>query len=407
MDTIALEGTRSRISTMLPLLGEKQRRIFLATEAITLGYGGVKAVSAISGMSRTTITQGIKEIEMGEANNLDSGRNRRKGGGRKPISEKYPGLKEAIASIVDAHTKGSPVTPLMWTSKSVRNISDALSEIGMNVNYVTVSALLKEMGYSLQSNRKDLAISPSHPDRDKQFEYINEQSKLFFLKGCPVLSIDAKKKEKIGNFINGGREYHRSGDAPKVLDHDFPIKELGKATPFGVYDIFKNCGFVSVGISADTAQFAAESLRKWFDGVGAQKYPEAREVLITADCGGSNGYRVRLWKTELQKLANQIGKEITILHFPPGTSKWNKIEHRLFSFISKNWRGRPLLSLALIIDLISATKTGEGLSVECVVDENDYKRGIVVSDDELAAVNIRPHLFHGEWNYTILPSLPR
>ena len=257
----------------------------------------------------------------------------------KLTNESQPGIIQELEKLIESHTKGEPMTPLIWTSKSVRHLEKALKERGYYVSHVTVSSLLKELGYSLQANRKDLAIQKQHPDRDKQFEYINEQAKMFFLRNCPVLSIDAKKRELIGNFKNDGKEYHKTGAAPKVFDHDFPIKELGKATPYGVYDIFKNEGFINVGVSKDTAEFAVESISKWWNMHGKTLYPQAEEIMVTADSGGSNGYRVRLWKSELQRFVNENGKSITVLHFPPGTSKWNKIEHRLFSFISKNWRG--------------------------------------------------------------------
>ena len=394
---------RLRIETMLPELNERQKRLFLATEAKALGYGGITKVCNISGVSRVTITLGINELE----NNIESKTEliqcRRSGGGRKPVEEKQPGIIEALEKLVEPHTKGDPMELLIWTSKSVRNLSAALSDKGYTASHVLVSGLLKDMGYTLQADRKDITISSQHPDRNAQFEYINEQAKLSYLKGSPVLSIDAKKKEKIGNFFNNGREYHKKGDGPKVLDHDFPIKELGNATPFGVYDIFRNHGFVSVGISADTSEFAVATVRKWWSLVGSRKYPKAKEIMITADSGGSNGYRVRLWKAELQILADDLGIEITVLHFPPGTSKWNKIEHRLFSFISKNWRGRPLISMALIVNLIGSIKIGGGNKVDCIVDENKYEKGIEISDEEYDAINIKNHKFHGEWNYTILP----
>ena len=394
---------RNRISQLLPILDERQRRIFLATEAMAIGHGGVKTVSEISGVSHVTIIEGKKELNRNEHIILPIGRCRQAGGGRKTAVEKSKGLIEAIKRIVEPHTKGDPMTFLTWCSKSLRNIEEALIKEGFDVSYVTISKILREEGYNLQANRKELSIQKSHADRDAQFQYINEQAGLFFIKQAPVLSIDAKKKETIGNFKNGGREYYRSGEAPKVLDHDFPIKELGKATPYGIYDIFKNEGFVSVGISKDTAEFAVESIRKWWGIVGCKEYPKAKEILLTADSGGSNGYRVRLWKAELQILANELKKKITVVHFPPGTSKWNKVEHKLFSFISKNWRGQPLISLAVIVSLIGSTRTDKGLKVDCVIDDGEYERGVDISDEEFDSINIKPHLFHGEWNYTISP----
>jgi len=392
-----------RISTMLPELNERQRRLYLATEAKAIGYGGVTAVSQVSGVSRVTITQGLNEINECNTYDIETVHCRRPGGGRKPAELKQPGIGKALEKLVEAHTKGDPTAPLLWTSKSVRNLSAALGEKGYTASHVLVSSMLKDRGYTLQADRKDIAISTQHPDRNAQFEYINGQAKRFFRKGAPVLSIDAKKKERIGNFANNGRECHKKGAGPKVLDHDFPIPELGKATPYGVYDLFKNHGFVSVGISADTAEFAVQTIRKWWSLVGRKSYPQAKELLITADSGGSNGYRVRLWKAELQILSDELGIKITVLHFPPGTSKWNKIEHRLFSFISKNWRGRPLVSLAVIVKLIGSTKIGCGNKVDCIVDKRTYERSIEISDDEFEAIKIKNHKFHGEWNYTIMP----
>ena len=320
----------------MQVLDEKQRRLLLAAEAKSLGHGGIKVVSEISGVSLKTISRGIKELENPDATTFDNTRRREKGAGRKRVEETQPGIKQAISDLLEIYTKGDPETPLLWTSKSLRHIESALHEKGFTVDHTTLSRLLKEMDYSLQGNRKDISINEQSPDRDAQFKYINEIAKLFFLKGAPVLSVDAKKKENIGNFKNNGQEYRKKGNAQKVLDHDFPIKELGKATPYGVYDIFKNHGFVNVGVSSDTAEFAVESLRKWQSIIGSKAYPESKEMLITADCGGSNGYRTRLWKVELQRLSNELSKKITVVHFPPGTSKWNKIEHRLFSFISVN-----------------------------------------------------------------------
>ena len=392
-----------KIELIMQTLDEKQRRLMLAMEAKSQGHGGIKFISEISGISIKTISRGIKELENPGETTFDNERCRKKGAGRKRIEETQPGIKEAIMELLEIYTKGDPENPLLWTSKSLRHIESALQEKGFTPDHTTLRRLLREMDYSLQGNRKDISTTGQHPDRDTQFKYINEMAKLFFLKGAPVLSIDAKKKENVGNFKNNGREYYKKGEARKVLDHDFPIKELGKATPYGIYDIFKNHGFVNVGVSSDTAEFAVESLRKWQAIIGSKVYPESKEILITADCGGSNGYRTRLWKVELQYLANELGKKITVLHFPPGTSKWNKVEHKLFSFISKNWRGQPLISLAVIVELIGSTKTDSGLTVDCVIDKNIYPRGIEVSDDQLNAVKIKLHKFHGEWNYTISP----
>jgi len=394
---------KMRIDTMLPELNERQRRLFLAAEAKAIGYGGITQVSKISGVSRVTITQGINDLNDSGNEEMELIECRRRGGGRKPVELKQPGICEAIESLIEAHTKGDPMALLLWTSKSVRNISSSLKEKGFSASHVLVAGMLKAMGYTLQADRKDIAINIQHPDRNAQFEYINEKAKLAYSKGIPVLSIDAKKKEKIGNFTNKGREYHKKGLGPKVLDHDFPLKELGNAIPYGIYDIFKNQGFVSVGISADTAEFAVQTLRKWWQMVGVKSYPKAKEMLITADSGGSNGSRVRLWKAELQILADELKLKITVLHFPPGTSKWNKIEHRLFSFISKNWRGRPLVSLALIVNLIGSTKIGNGNKIDCIIDKQEYERGIEITDEEFDAIKLKPHEFHGEWNYTILP----
>ncbi|MDR3272863.1 MAG: ISAzo13 family transposase [Flavobacteriaceae bacterium] len=397
------EAIKERIKTMLPILNEKQKRIFLASEAKAIGHGGITQVSNMSGVSRVTITLGLKEIKMNNGKTPDGSRCRKEGGGRKNIKENYPDIKSEIETLVGPYTKGNPENPLKYTSRSSRNIEKALEAKGYKISDTTISELLKEEGYSLQANRKELSMTKSHPDGDGQFEYINKQAKSYMRSKCPVLSIDAKKKEIIGNFKNNGREIHKTGRAPLVFDHDFMRKELGKATPYGIYDIFKNSGFVNIGISSDTAEFAVESIRRWWDIKGKKAYTDAPKILITADCGGSNGYRVHLWKARLQEPANQLNKAITVVHFPPGTSKWNKTEHRLFSFISKNWRGKPLISTAVIINLISATKTKTGLVVECVLDKNKYKTNVLVSDEEYAAINIKRHKFHGEWNYTISP----
>jgi hypothetical protein len=388
---------------MLPTLNEYQRRRFLSVEAKAIGYGGISLVSRLSGASRQTLTNGIKELADPNAPLMKQGRSRRAGGGRKPICEKQPEILDALEDLVSAHTKGSPESTLLWTNKSLRNLESGLVSEGYSASYRAVGIMLKMLGYSLQADKKTLSVTPSHKDRNAQFEYINEKCKSASAAGSPVISVDAKKKENIGNFKNSGRVYMESKNPIEVLDHDFPIKELGKATPFGVYNIFQNRGFVNVGLSSDTATFAVESVRRWWYAEGTTLYAEAPLIVITADCGGSNGYRNRLWKLELQGLANEIGKPIRVLHYPPGTSKWNKIEHRLFSFITKNWQGIPLISAATIVSLIGATKTTKGLAVRCVLDENIYEPGRKVTDDELEAINICRDDFHGEWNYVISP----
>jgi transposase len=397
--------TENRIKTMLPFLNKKQRRLYLATEAQAIGYGGVSQLSRLSGVSRITITKGIQELKTNQLNTLQNGRCRKEGSGRKKVTERYPNIVMELKEIIEPHTKGSPENPLLWTSKSVRNLQMALEEKEIKVSHRTICDVLKSLGYTLQSNRKALALKESHPDRNTQFEYINEQAKTFISENEPVISIDAKKKENIGNFKNNGAEYQKKKTPIKVLDHDFPLKEKGKAIPYGVYDLAQNKGFVNVGISNETAEFAANSIVKWWAMVGAKTYPNATKMMITADCGGSNGYRVRLWKVKLQEIANQLNIVIYVTHFPPGTSKWNKIEHRLFSYITINWRGKPLDELLTVVNLIASTTTTTGLTVECVSDLKEYKKGIVVSDEELHQVNIIHQDFHGEWNYMIYPNL--
>jgi len=394
-----------RIRNTIPLLNERQKRLYLANEAKAIGRGGISQVSKVSGVSRVTITEGMKEITREGYTPQAETRSRKKGGGRKSKEIENPEIIEMLERFLEAHTKGDPMNPLKWTSKSTRKLEQAFLEAGIKISDTTIGEILKSQGYTLQANRKDLAIKPSHPDRNAQFEHINETAKECIKTGVPVISIDAKKKENIGNFKNNGVEYSKKGEAVKVLDHDFPIKELGKATPYGVYDVMSNAGFVNVGISSDTAEFAVESIKRWWYEMGAETYHNADTIYITADAGGSNGSRVRLWKTSLQNLANELNMNLKISHFPPGTSKWNKIEHRLFSFVSKNWRGRPLESLAVIVNLISSTTTNTGLTVKCVVDYNEYKKGIDVSDEELASVNLFEDDFHGDWNYSILPLL--
>jgi len=396
---------QTRINAVLPTLNEFQRRRYLSAEAKTIGYGGISLISRVTGVSRQMLMDGIAEIESADYEKLPIGRSRRVGGGRKPIEKTQPGIQEALKKLVDAHTKGDPMCNLLYTNKSMKNLQKGLNEQGFQVSHRIVGKLLKKLGYGLQADKKTLTVKPSHPDRNSQFEYINTETKKANDSGNPVISVDAKKKEKIGNLKNDGKTYQPHKTPIEVLDHDFLIEELGKATPFGVYDIFKNNGFVNVGLSADTAAFAVESVRRWWNQEGILHYSEAKEIVITADAGGSNGYRSRLWKYELQQFANETRKAIKVLHFPPGTSKWNKIEHRLFSFVSKNWQGIPLISVALIVALIGATKTEMGLAVSCVIDEETYETGRKVTEDEFSSISIHPADFHGEWNYTISPNL--
>ena len=381
-------------------LNEKTRRLWCANEAITFGFGGITLVAEATKVSRTTITEGIKEMEGKKTLPADS--IRRCGGGRKLSAEKDKTLKSDLERVIDGATRGDPEQPLKWVSKSTRNIADELNKKKKRASHALVSRLLASSGYSLQSNRKTNE-GGKHPDRDSQFNFINEKTKRFQKKECPAISVDTKKKENIGNFKNNGQEYHKKGEPVKVNVYDFIDQEKGKVSPYGIYDLDKNKGWVSVGISSDTAEFAVESIRTWWHRTGKQIYQKAEEVLITADCGGSNGYRVRLWKVELQKLATEINKTIHVSHFPPGTSKWNKIEHKLFCFISKNWRGKPLIDRATVVSLIGSVKTKTGLVVKAGLDERHYEKGIKISDEELAAVRLEKDIFHGEWNYKIYP----
>lgn len=374
--------------------------MFAAAEAMTAGYGGVTAVSAVTGLARSTIDRGVAEIKAGA--DCGTARVRRAGGGRRKLGERDAGLIEDLKALVEPATRGDPERPLLWTSKSLRHLAAALGDRGHRVSHETVAALLRELGYSLQANRKTRE-GADHPDRDAQFEYINARAQAFEAAGQPVISVDTKKKELVGPFRNGGREYRPRGMPEDVLVHDFLIKQLGRAVPYGVYDIAANTGWVNVGMSSDTASFAVESIRRWWRKLGRKRYPTASRLFITADGGGSNGSRVRLWKRELHKLASETGLEIVVSHLPPGTSKWNKIEHRLFSFISQNWRARPLVSYRTIVQLIASTTTSTGLKVDCELDTNTYAKGVVVSDEEMAAINITRDDFHGDWNYTISP----
>ena len=388
---------------MRPALSERGRRRFAAAEAMTAGYGGMTAVSAITGLARSTIDRGVKEIERGSE--IDEGRVRRPGGGRKKLTDQDPTLLCDLKALVAPNPRGDPERALLWVSKSLQHLKAALAAEGHRISHPSVGNLLRGLGYSLHANRKTLEGS-NHPDRDPQFEHINEQIQQFMTAGQPLISVDTKKKALVGDFKNGDREYRPRGTPEAVRVHDFVIKELGRAAPYGVYDIADNSGWVSVGISSDTASFAVESIRRWWYKLGVKRYPRATRLHITADGGGSNGSRVRLWKVELQHLADQTGLTISVSHLPPGTSKWNKIEHRLFSFISQNWRARPLVSYKVIVQLIGETTTKTGLTVHCELDENQYQTGIKITDEEIDSLNITKNEFHGEWNYSISPQAP-
>jgi hypothetical protein len=393
-----------RHSALEPVLDERGRRRFAAAEARVAGRGGVSAVSRITGLARSTIRRGLDELERASGDAI-SGRVRRPGGGRKKATEVDPTLLSDLRDLVEPTTRGDPEAPLLWTSRSLRNLADALRTMGHEIGHNVVGDLLRQLNYSLQSNRKTKE-GTHNPDRDAQFGYINTQLKAALAAGQPAISVDTKKKELVGDFKNAGRELRLKGQPEPVRVHDFKIPELGRAAPYGVYDIAGNTGWVSVGIDHDTASFAVNAIRRWWLEMGRVRYPDAKALLITADCGGSNGVRVRLWKHELQNLADELGLTVTVCHLPPGTSKWNKIEHRLFSFITQNWRGKPLLSYQAIVQLIASTTTRTGLNVKCGIDPNLYPAGIKVSDEEMAAINIVPHEFHGEWNYSISPRPP-
>jgi Rhodopirellula transposase DDE domain len=381
------------------------RRLVAAAESAAIGYGGVSVVARATGVSRRAITEGMRELsEQKVSREPLQSRIRRKGAGRKRTVDKDPTLREDLDRLVDPATRGDPESPLRWTCKSVRMLAEELRREGHAVSYQTVAELLHEMDYSLQANQKKLEGS-QHADRNQQFEYINRKAQRYLKQGEPVISVDTKKKELVGHFKNPGREWRPQGQPEEVRVHDFEIRqpENGKVAPYGVYDLGRNAGWVSVGVDHDTAEFAVESIRRWWRWMGRRSYPKAQRLLITADSGGSNGTRVRLWKWELQQLADETGLEIAVCHFPPGTSKWNKIEHRLFSFISQNWRGKPLISHQVIIDLIAATSTTTGLTVKSKIDTNIYEKGLKVSDQQMAELQLRREKFHGDWNYKLLP----
>jgi len=394
---------QAKLAGVWPLLDERTRRLMAASEARSLGRGGISAVSRACGLSRKAIAKGIKEIETGTA--LPPGRVRRSGAGRKKITVRDPRLVGALERLIEPETRGDPESPLRWTCKSTRALAAHLTRHKHPVSHMKVAHLLHAQGYSLQSNRKTVE-GAGHPDRDAQFSHINTQVKRALAKGTPVISVDTKKKELVGNYENGGQQWLPAKTPAKVQVHDFPHPDVGRAYPYGVYDMERNTGFVNVGTDHDTGAFAVASIRGWWRHEGRRLYPEAKGVLITADGGGSNGSRLRLWKLELQNLADETGLSLSVCHFPPGTSKWNKIEHRLFSFISSNWRGEPLRDYETIVKLISRTTTARGLKVTCRLDRRKYPTGRKVTDKEMRRVNLKRHSFHGDWNYTIRPRSP-
>ena len=399
-NSIVIQSIRLKYDAVQDVLHERGRRVWAASEALQLGWGGISLIEKAIGISHTTIRRGLREIQSGKTKHLSRKRSRLHGGGRKHLTIHYPDLPDVLESLIDPVMRGDPESPLRWTCKSTRLLAQELNRQGYTIGSSSVRFLLHQLEYSLQGNKKTRE-GTDHPDRNAQFLYLNSHVKKFLQADQPVISVDTKKKENLGNFSNKGREYHLKGQPLETNMHDFPDAELGKAIPYGVYDIGRNEGWVNVGITHDTAQFAANSIRRWWTRMGQYRFPQATRLLITADSGGSNGYRSRLWKTELHKLAMFIGVNITVCHFPPGTSKWNKIEHRLFSFITQNWRGKPLYDLVTVVNLISHTTTSKGLVVKSAVDTNTYPKGIEVSDAELAKVKLTPHDFHGEWNYTI------
>jgi hypothetical protein len=400
-----MEAVRTKYQLLQPLMTERLRRQWAACEAEALGRGGMTLVAEATGLSRTTIWAGRRELRRRAGqpqDDLTPERVRAPGGGRHLVERDDSTLLTTLLALVEPSTRGDPQSPLCWTSKSTRRLAEELRGQGHAVSHQTVAALLSDLGSSLQANRKTKE-GQGHPDRDAQFEHINQQVRAFQAEGQPVVSVDAKKKELVGDYRNAGREWRRRGHPEEVRAKDFPDKQLGKAIPEGVYDLSRNEGWVSVGIDHDTAEFAGQSIRRWWQEMGSPVYAGARRLLITADAGGSNGYRSRLWKVTLQGLADDLGLRISVCHFPPGTSKWNKIEHRMFCYITKNWRGKPLRSRAIVVNLIGHTTTKAGLRIEAELDTNAYKTGIKISNEELAGVQLEKASFHGEWNYTIAP----
>jgi hypothetical protein len=404
MKNESIQRLREKYQILAKILDEHGRRVWAAAEARYLPYGGVSLVAKATDMSRTTIHAGMKEIDKGEWAPPSIVRTRKGGGGRKPLTHHTPDVVDALDELVEPTTRGDPESPLRWTCKSTRRLAGELQRQGYRIGDRKVADLLHGMRYSLQANSKTIE-GKQHPDRNAQFEYINSQTKAFLRRGQPVISVDAKKKELVGNFKNGGREWQPKGEPEETSAHDFEDKELGKALPYGVYDYGDNSGWVSVGIDHDTSDFAIDTIFSWWKQMGSKRYPDAKELLIMADAGGSNGSRLRLWKIGVQRLANLTSLRIKVCHFPPGTSKWNKIEHRMFSFISQNWRARPLISHEAIINLIGSTTTTTGLRIKAKLNRKTYPTGIKISDSELAKVKIKPAKFHGEWNYSILPNV--
>jgi hypothetical protein len=405
MRNLLTQAIEAKFTTLEPLLDERARRLWAAVEARALGRGGIIRVAEATGLSRGTIRAGLRELDTPvppDERQPPTGRLRRPGGGRKPLVAHDPDLLRDLEALVDPVTRGDPMSPLRWTCKSAAKLATGLRSRGHIVSERTVNRLLHDLGYSLQANRKTIE-GKDHPDRDAQFRYINRRVKAFQRQGQPVVSVDTKKKELVGRYRNGGREWQPKGQPEEVKVHDFIDKGLGKAIPYGVYDLAADTGWVSVGVDHDTAEFAVETLRRWWQRMGSRVYPQARKLLITADGGGSNGTRCRLWKVELQRLADEIGLHISVCHFPPGTSKWNKIEHRMFCHITENWRGRPLVSREVVVNLIGSTKTKTGLEIRAELDGGSYPVGREVTEQQIESLSIKREKFHGEWNYTIRP----
>ena len=399
-DTAIVNGLYQKWTALVDDLDERARRRWAATEAMAIGRGGIAAVAEATGLSDRTVRNGITEIRNGDI--LPTGYQRRTGGGRKPLEYSQTDLVVAVERLVEPTERGDPQSPLRWTCKSLANLESELTQQGYQVGKTKLRVVLTQLGYSLQGNRKTRE-GKNHPDRDSQFRHIHRRVTAYRRGGRPAISVDTKKKENLGKKANGGREYRPKGKPLEVDTHDFPNKERGKAIPYGVYDIKRNEAFVSIGINCDTAEFATEAIRRWWHELGSTRYRQPSRLLITADCGGSNGYRTRLWKLQLQQLADELGMIIEVCHYPPGTSKWNKIEHRLFCHITRNWRGVPLESHEIVVNLVSSTRTSEGLEVHCWLDQDAYQTGRKVSDDEMKTIRLKKHKFHGEWNYEIHP----